>query len=378
MLDKLKSLRKELHQFPEVSGNESQTAERIKAFIMQNSRPTQILEGLGGNGLAVVYEISSDGPVIAVRCELDALPITEKNGFAHRSKNQGVSHKCGHDGHMAIVAGLTLWLREQQLSKGKIVLVFQPAEETGKGAARILGDTRFQALKIEYVFALHNIPGYPLHSILVPQNGFSAEVLSFALHLKGKESHASEPDKGINPAHCLAEAIQRFDALNINDPENPNYKILTPIYMHMGEKSYGISPALGELHYTVRTWHPETMETLRKEIENICYNISKSNSIMYSLDWFEHFPASLNDAQVVALVTGVAHKNGFNVIEKSVPFSFGEDFGWFSINYRATMFGVGAGENVPALHHADYDFPDALISTGIEMFKSIIQEILKE
>ncbi|RRQ48329.1 amidohydrolase [Maribacter algicola] len=377
MLDKLISIRKELHKFPELSGNESQTAERIKAFISQNSRPTRILEGLGGNGLAVVYEFSSDGPVIAIRCELDALPIEEKNQFNHRSKNHGISHKCGHDGHMAIVAGLALWVAEPHFKEGTIVLLFQPAEETGKGASQILADTRFQTLNVEYVFALHNIPGYPLHSVLVPKKGFSAEVLSFALYLKGKESHASEPENGINPAYVLAEAIHSFDAINVKDPTDTNYKILTPIYMQMGEKSYGISPALGELHYTVRTWHPETMKTLKKEIENIASHMSQSHSIKSTLDWFEHFPASLNDSQGVDLVTKVARKNNFNVIEKSIPFSFGEDFGWFSKKYKATMFGIGAGENTPSLHHADYDFPDALISTGMAMFKSIILEVLK-
>ena len=163
MISIIKNLRKELHQYPEVSGKEVNTAKRIKAFI-EKHHPTEIIENIGGNGLAVVYEFGKQGKTIVIRCELDALPIEEKNDFEHRSTIKGVSHKCGHDGHMAIVAGLIFWLKEQLFTKGKVVLLFQPAEETGQGAYKVLQDKRFQELKADYVFALHNIPKEPLHN----------------------------------------------------------------------------------------------------------------------------------------------------------------------------------------------------------------------
>ncbi|UWX56543.1 amidohydrolase [Maribacter litopenaei] len=326
----------------------------------------------------MVYEFPSDGPTIAFRCELDALPINEENQFEHRSKNHGVSHKCGHDGHMTIVAGLAPWIQEQNFKKGKIVLLFQPAEETGQGAAKILADKRFRSLNIDHIYALHNIPGVPLQTIIAPTMGFSAEVQSFALYLTGKESHASEPENGINPAMPIGDAIRYFEALNVQQPNDPNFKILTPIYAKIGDTSYGISPAKGELHYTIRTWTPETMESLRKEIESICSQISKTYSINYSLDWFEYFPASINDSSGIMLVKKIALKKQYKLLEKTTPFSFGEDFGWFSKAFKATMFGIGAGVDSPSLHHADYDFPDDLISTGMEMFTSLILELLAE
>ncbi|MEQ9415323.1 MAG: amidohydrolase, partial [Cyclobacteriaceae bacterium] len=198
-------LRHELHQHPELSGKEAQTAQRIKSFITTHHAPTQWIENIGGHGLLAVYELMRPGPTMVIRCELDALPIEEANTFDHRSFVKGVAHKCGHDGHMAIVTGLIFRIKEQNFTSGKIVLLFQPAEETGMGGSAVMNDPRFKALHPDYIFALHNIPGEPLHSIITIPSGFSAEVHSFALYLKGKEAHAAEPEHSINPALAIAE-----------------------------------------------------------------------------------------------------------------------------------------------------------------------------
>ena len=256
MITAIQQLRKELHQHPEISGLESATAKRIKKFI-ETHHPTTIIEKIGGNGLAVIYEFSKTGPIITFRCELDALPIHEVNTFNHRSTVDGVSHKCGHDGHMAIVAGLIFWIKEQSFPSGKIVLLFQPAEETGQGAYQVLEDPRFQALNSDYIFALHNIPGEPLNSIITMSKGFSAEVQSFFIKIKGKESHAAEPEHGVNPALAMGEMIANFSQLNVPNPLDEDFTILTPVHLNMGKIAYGISPADGELHYTVRTWSSE-------------------------------------------------------------------------------------------------------------------------
>ena len=207
-------LRRTLHQFPELSGQEQDTAQRILSYVGHEG-PSQIIEELGGHGLALVYAFKNSGPTIAIRCELDALPIQEINDFEYQSTIDGVSHKCGHDGHMTIVAGLAKWITTQGFDKGSIVLLFQPAEETGRGAEAVLKDPRFEALGIDYMFALHNIPKVPLHEIIVMDRGFSAEVISFNLELQGKASHAAEPEHGINPAIAIAELISSFSKLNI-------------------------------------------------------------------------------------------------------------------------------------------------------------------
>ena len=375
MLNEIIKLRKELHQNPELSGFESKTADQIKSFIKAHN-PTEIIENLGGHGFAVVFEFSKKGATLALRCELDALPIEEVNQFAHKSKIKGVSHKCGHDGHMAIVSGLLFWLKEQKFKNGKVVLLFQSAEETGKGALQMLNDERFSKLNIDYIFALHNIPGEPMHNIIVMDNGFSAEVQSFSIKLEGKESHASEPENGINPASGIAHIIAEINKLNVEDPIDEDFKSFTPVYINMGQKAYGVSPANGELHYTVRTWNSEKMTALRYTIERMVQKTCNSNNLKFDIEWFEHFPAARNNDECNKIVIEAARNNNFEVIERPYPFKFGEDFGWFSQKFKTSMFGLGAGLETPTLHNSDYDFPDEIIVTGMVMFRTIITKIL--
>ena len=263
MLEKIKTLRKDLHQYPELSGQEKQTALRIKSFIQKN-HSTKIIENLGGYGLAAVYEFSEQGPTVMIRCELDALPIDEPNNLNYKSVKKGVSHKCGHDGHMAIVAGLIFGIKKQKFKKGKIVLLFQPAEETGQGAHAVLNDPNFSEIQPDYVFALHNIPGEPIHSIIYLKKNFSPSVISFAIYLKGKESHASEPEHGINPAPTISELIKTLNNFNVSNPHDKSFALLTPVHIKMGQPAYGISAGEGEVHYTIRTWTEIEMKKLKK------------------------------------------------------------------------------------------------------------------
>lgn len=375
MKTNIQTLRHLLHQHPELSGQEEQTAARIKAYL-QDHAPTRLITNLGGHGVAALFEFSPAGPTVMIRCELDALPIPEQNTFEHRSLLAGVAHKCGHDGHMAIVAGLAPWIQEQAFEQGRIILLFQPAEETGQGAAAVLADERWPDLTIDYAFALHNIPGEALHSVLLMEPGFSAEVQSFAIKLTGQTAHAAEPENGNNPAVAIAQLVLALEALNEADTSRVNFRLLTPVYLKMGEQSYGVSPGIGALHYTIRTWTEEGMDALVAEIEAIVERICGSEKIHFELDWFEHFPASANESGANAIVAAATQSLGLELKQMPHPFKFGEDFGWFSRKYPAAMFGLGAGLNTPALHHADYDFPDELLPTGMALFRAIIRQIL--
>ena len=376
MDQKLLALRKTLHRHPELSGAEKHTAQRIFEYLKEHA-PTLIITGLGGHGLAAVYAFQNPGKTVVIRCELDALPIHEQNEFPHRSTVEGVAHKCGHDGHMTIVAGLAPWIKAQQFKAGKIVLLFQPSEENGQGAQQVLQDARFSALKPDYVFAPHNIPQAPLNDVIVIDQAFSAEVQSCKIRLQGVEAHAAEPEKGVNPALAMAEIITALATFNLADPMSEHFTVVTPVHLQMGQKAYGISAGQGELHYTVRTWGSEQMNTLQSKIEATISEIATAHRLGHSMDWFEHFPASPNAIDGVRIIRAAAKTNGFTISERPYPFKFGEDFGWFSKQYKTAMFGLGAGTDTPDLHHPAYDFPDALIETGLAMFQSIISSILK-
>ena len=188
------SLRKTLHKYPEVSLDEKETAKRIISFL-ENYPPDEIKTEVGETGILAIYKGAKPGKTVLFRCELDALPIEEINTFEHKSTIEGVSHKCGHDGHMAILCGLATQLHLQRPETGNVVLLFQPAEEDGRGAVRVYADPKFKSLKPDFVFALHTLPRYNQNQIVVKNNTFTCAVNSIIIKLKGRTSHAGEPEK---------------------------------------------------------------------------------------------------------------------------------------------------------------------------------------
>jgi amidohydrolase len=376
MLSQLTSLRKELHRFPELSGKEFETAQRIVNFLTP-FEPTKIISELGTTGVAAVYDYGDPETTIMIRCELDALPIQEVNTFEYRSVTDSVSHKCGHDGHMVIVAGLAEWLQEAPLENARIVLLFQPAEETGEGAPGILADENFEQIIPDYIYALHNLPGFPMHQIVTTGSEFTSTVQSVSISLHGKESHAAEPENGLNPALALAELINSYNDIVVNDINSEDFALITPVYSSMGSKDYGVSPADGELHLTIRTWPPDEMNALMKKIETIAQDVALKHSLKHEMLWFDYFSATKNDPFCNTIIKESAKERGFQLNQREHPFKFGEDFGVFTQRYPGAMFGLGSGEETPALHNPDYDFPDEIIETGIAMFREIILKTLE-
>lgn len=368
-------LRRELHRHPELSGQEVRTAQRIKAFLAA-SRPDLLMDGVGGHGVIAEYDFCRPGPTVLIRCELDALPIDEPNTFDYRSQVKGVAHKCGHDGHMAMVAGLAPWLRRQSFSGGRVILLFQPAEETGTGAKAMLEDPKFASILPDYVFALHNIPGYPLHQVIKVERQFSATVQSVAIYLRGLQCHAAEPEKGNNPAWAMAEITQTLQGWIVAEPAAPEFTLITPVYTRMGQPDYGISAGKGELHFTLRTWSVERMEALVQQLEVRTQRIAHDHGLTVDFAYFDYFPATRNAPAANEVVAQAARQLGLDIVSKEVPFKFGEDFGWLAQRFPGAMFGLGAGVDIPVLHHDHYDFPDELIKSGLLLFQEIIGRIL--
>jgi amidohydrolase len=374
-LEELIQLRQELHKHPEVSGKETETAQRIIDFLSKY-KPNEIITNLGGNGVLAIYKGNEEGKTILFRCELDALPIQEINSFEYKSVYEGVSHKCGHDGHMAILCGLAKKLHQNPLKKGTVILLFQPAEEDGSGAKSIVSDEKFKDIKVDYAFALHNLPGYPSHQIVLKENTFTCAVNSIIIQLQGKTSHASEPENGNNPALAISEIISAYNAKIQADISKENYCLITPIHINMGEKAYGVSAGYGEVHFTARSNSNVFMQNTECELEKIASDISLKYNLKSNILWTENFQANENNKEAVNYIKESALKLNLDILEKELPFSFGEDFGLITQQFKGAMFGLGAGENSPSLHNPDYDFPDEIIDTGSTLFYQITKETL--
>lgn len=373
-LESVVQLRKELHKYPEVSGKEVNTSKKIVSFL-ENYSPDEVITEVGNTGVIAIYKGKNSGNTVLFRCELDALPIEEINAFEYRSLNDGISHKCGHDGHMAILCGLAVELHHNKPESGTVVLLFQPAEEDGCGAKKVLSDAKFTAFKPDYVFALHNLPGFPKNQIVVKNKTFTCAVNSIIIKLNGITAHAGEPEKGINPALAIASIITEFDKFIQPDISKKGYCQITPIYIQMGKKAYGVSAGSGEIHFTVRCDSNDRMNKIESVLENIVQSIANEFKLNCSIEWTESFYANENNPIAVNFIKEAAKKNHFGILEKETPFTWGEDFGLFTQNFPGAMFGIGSGTDSPALHNPDYDFPDDIIPTGITIFHHIIKLI---
>lgn len=369
-------LRHDLHQHPEVSGQEQQTAVRIVQHLQQYN-PDQLLINLGGTGVAAVFNGKNpEGPVVLFRAELDALPIAETNERPYKSQQDGIGHQCGHDGHMTILTALGSLLHQVAPARGKVILLYQPAEETGEGAWNVLQEEGFSNLQPDFVFALHNLPGVPLHQVVVRQDVFAAASTGMVVELQGKSSHAAEPEKGLSPGQAMAEIILAFNQIIQEKAQFQDLTLLTVIHARLGEVAFGTNPGFATVMATLRSYQPADLLKLKALTQEAVARIAEKQGLGYKLRFVEEFPATVNHPEAVTLVQRAAGSLNLEVKEAEQPFRWSEDFGYFTQKYKGALFGLGSGEAQPQLHHSDFDFPDELIPTGAVMFHRILQVIL--
>ncbi len=375
-LEDITKLRKTLHSYPELSGNEEQTAGRIKSFLEKNN-PDRIIEGLGGFGVAAVYDSGKPGPAVLLRADLDALPIDEVNGFAHRSKYQDVSHKCGHDGHMAILAGVSTLLKTHRPTTGRVILLFQPEEETGQGAAKVIADHKFDAIRPDYAFALHNLPGYDKNAVVFKEGPFASASTGMIMELKGRSSHAAHPEQGNSPVHMMTELMQGLMQIPADEAGFRDFVLLTIIHARLGEVAFGTNPGKALVMATLRTYLDEDMALMKEKAVDLVKKLEKKHDINCAISYTEEFPATINDSRVTDIIKQAISRSGAASVHIDKPFRWSEDFGHFTAQCPGALFGVGAGKDHASLHNHDYDFPDEILETGVNMFWHIADSLLK-
>lgn len=317
--------------------------------------------------------------MVLFRAELDALPITETSGVIYKSAQAGVSHMCGHDGHMATLTAFGSLLHQQKMKKGKVILLYQPAEETGAGAWNVLQDERFrQQFSPDYVFALHNLPRLPLHQVVVREKVFAAASTGMIVELHGKSSHAAEPEKGLSPGQAMAEIILAFNEIITRKEHFKDLTLLTVIHARLGEVAFGTNPGYATVMATLRSFQPADLQKLKQLAQQAAVAIATRYQLQQEVRFVEEFPATINHPGAVQLVRQAAQNLGLEVQEAKQPFRWSEDFGHFTHLYKGALFGLGSGVSQPQLHHSDFDYPDELIPTGAALFYKIASDILND
>ncbi|HPF70257.1 MAG TPA: amidohydrolase [Candidatus Krumholzibacteria bacterium] len=370
------ALRRRLHQLAEPSGAEAATAAFVRERLAACG-PSDILTGLGGHGLAAVFPGAADGPTVVLRAELDALPIAETLAIPHASRTPGCAHKCGHDGHMAILLGVAAELGAHAPARGRAVLLFQPAEETGQGAAAVAADPRFLALAPDWLFALHNLPGYAEGEVLVREGAFCAGSAGLTVHLQGATSHAAYPEQGKSPDRALAELVTGLACLPIPGEALGELSLVTVVHARLGAPRFGTTPGDAEVLATLRAADQDVLGRLQSDAEALAERIAAAHGLGCRTAWSEEFPVTWNDAQAVRVVREAAARAGLACDEPDEsPFRWSEDFGILARLGRGAMFGLGAGRRQPPLHAERYDFPDALLGPGRRVLVEAVRGLL--
>ncbi len=374
--DWLIQVRHSLHQIPEISGQEQVTAARIVALLKQ-CNPDTVLTDIGGHGVAAIYESGKPGPTIGIRCELDGLPIQEESSVPYASQVPGRGHLCGHDGHMSMVLGVAHALGQVRPDQGRVVLIFQPAEETGQGAAAFRADPQFDAIAPDIVFSLHNLPGLDLGAVQLCEGAANCASRGMRIALMGKTSHAAAPQDGVSPAGALAELVPALAGLGKGGKLDADYALTTVTHARLGEATFGISPGYAELWVTLRTVSDPRMNDLIADAEDLVNKSAQAHNLSVSITYEDVFEACANDSGAVGVLAEACGIQNVPLDLVAEPQRFSEDFGQFGKGAKSAMFWLGSGEKHPQLHNPDYDFPDALIPIGTGIFSRAIEIALK-
>ncbi|MER9656561.1 amidohydrolase [Mesorhizobium sp. M0152] len=371
----LTAWRRKLHQQPEISNEEEKTAGEVVDFLADTG-PDKVLTRLGGHGVAAIYESGKAGPTVMFRSELDALPIEELSGVPHSSLVPGKSHMCGHDGHTTILAALGRQFGRERPASGRVVLMFQPAEETGNGAAGVVANPRFGEIAPDFAFSLHNLPGVPFGEVRLKTGVVNCASRGIQIVLEGKTAHSSMPETGVSPMMAISQLMPALPALGRGTFSDDDFSMITVTHAAMGEAVFGIAPGQAQVWATLRTRRDDRMANLCAAVETLVTRIAGENGLSAHWHYHEIFVASVNAADAVEHLQRALDEEGIVHGEEALPMRASEDFGLFGHSAASAMFFLGAGERHPALHNPDYDFPDDLIPIGSKIFMRAARNLL--
>ena len=362
-LEKIIEVRHTLHRKAELAMRERETVKVIKQFLTENTF-LSVTEKDGW--LFVVKQGRKKEKRIGFRADMDALPIQETIALPYASEHPGVSHKCGHDGHMAALLALALELDGIE-TEGTVYLIFQPAEETGQGAE--ICRSLIQEEGIREIYAFHNLPGYPEGSIVYREGLTQPASEGLKLSFTGKTSHASAPEEGNNPADAMARIVLFLQGLT--GKRTDSMLLCTVTGLKLGDGDFGISPGDGEISLTLRAEKEDDMKQLEKGILLFAAETVEALGLKMEYSIHDVFPETRNDRDCLAHVLDAAERLGKKPVAMDRLWRASEDFGYYLKECPGAMFYIGCGETYPALHTAEYDFNDRILETAADMFLAI-------
>ncbi len=368
--DEMAGWRRHLHQHPELSLDCHETA----AFVAERLREfgvDEIHTEIATSGLVGIINGQGSGPVTGLRADMDALPMEETTGAPWASKIPGRMHACGHDGHTAMLLGAAQYLAETRNFKGRVALIFQPAEETVGGGRIMVEEGIMERFGIEEVYALHTDPFGDLGEFRTCAGPIMAAVDDFTIIVKGKGGHAAYPHACIDPMPCalaIGQAMQTIVARNIN-PLKPLVVSVTQVH---GGTAFNIIPENVTLSGTVRSLDPELRDLAEQRIKTIADGQAAAYGLTASVDYRRNYPATINHAEQTARAVDVARAVSGSVIDDLPPEMGAEDFSYMLNARPGSFLFLGQGKG-PSVHHSEFDFNDEAAPIGASFFARLIE-----
>jgi amidohydrolase len=371
----MRSWRHAMHACPEAAFEEVSTARLVASVLRENG--ISVHEGIGGTG--VVGSLArGPGPSIGLRADMDALPISEMNEFAHKSRNEGRMHACGHDGHTAMLLGAAVALSQCDEWQGTVNFIFQPAEESGGGGKKMVDAGLFERFPCDRVFGMHNWPGLPFGQFVINHGPMMASSDNFEILVQGRGAHAAMPEKGIDSLVCACQLVLALQTIVSRRLPAKDVAVVSVTQVHGGD-ALNVLPDSAVIRGTVRCFSQET----QRRIHELMIEISDGTALMHgakaSVFYHNAYPATINSAIETDMAIAAAQSivGVKNVIWDCEPSMAAEDFAYM-LNCKPGAYiwlGVDQGESIP-LHNPHYDFNDEALEIGASYWVELVKRLL--
>ncbi len=374
----MKSWRHDIHCNPETAFTEVRTSKKV-ANLLRSFSGVEVHTGLATTGVVGVLRGNQgdNGQIIGLRADIDALDITEENELAYASSVQGKMHACGHDGHTTMLLGAAKYLSENPNFAGKVVFIFQPAEENEGGGKVMVEEGLFEQFPCQSVYGMHNWPGVPAGHFAVHQKEVMAATASFDLSIQGRGSHAAMPNLGIDPIMVATQLIQSFQTIVSRNVAPTDTAVISVTRMNAGS-AYNIIPDNVTLAGTTRAFSPDVHQQLHQAMQEKTQLICQAFGAVGKLEIHSEYPATINypeKADICAEVAGALV--GKDKVRLDMPPSMGaEDFSYMLIEKPGAYIWLGNGEDSHGLHHPRYNFNDEVLALGASYWVALTQRLL--
>ncbi|MGB2815778.1 MAG: M20 aminoacylase family protein [Burkholderiaceae bacterium] len=370
------TVRRDIHAHPELCFEEQRTSDLIAKALTDWGIP--IHRGLGKTGVVAILKSGTSDRAVGLRADIDALPMTERNTFAHASRHHGKMHACGHDGHTAMLLAAAKYLAKQRNYDGTVYLVFQPAEEGGGGAREMIKDGLFTRFPMEAIFGAHNWPGQPVGQFALRSGPCMASSNEFRITIRGKGAHAAMPHNSIDPVTTACQMVQAFQTIVTRNKRPIDAGVISVTMIHTGEAT-NVIPDSCEIQGTVRTFTLEVLDLIERRMREVAQHTCAAFDANCEFEFVRNYPPTINHAAETDFARGVlsALVGDANVTEFE-PTMGAEDFSYFLLEKPGCYFMIANGDGSHRdgghglgpcmLHNPSYDFNDDLIPLGATMW----------